>query len=248
MARFEDQVLLVTGASSGIGRATALRLASEGARLFLTDVVQDALEATAKEAEQAGGRVEARLADVADEAQAGASVEACVARFGRLDTLCNVAGVIEFQHTHETSFATWRRILSVNLDGVFLMTRAALPHLIATRGAIINVGSTAGIMGLPYGAAYGASKGGVHAFTRAVAVEYAKQGVRANAVCPASIETRMSRPRFPEHVDMKLLMRPSSLHGPRGPEVVANLIAFLASDEATHITGEEIRIDGAALA
>jgi NAD(P)-dependent dehydrogenase (short-subunit alcohol dehydrogenase family) len=248
MGRFDGQVLLLTGASSGIGRAAAVRLASEGASLFLTDVAEEALEETVKIAQQAGGQVDSQVCDVSDEAQARAGVEGCIARYGKLDTLCNIAGVIRFEHTDKTSFEMWRLILSVNLDGTFLMTREAIPHLLKTRGAIINIGSTAGLMGLPYGAAYGASKGGVHAFTRAVAVEYSKQGLRCNAICPASIETRMSAPEFPEGVDMSLLQRPASLHGVRSPEVVANLIAFLASDEAIHITGEEIRIDGAALA
>ncbi|MBW2424668.1 MAG: SDR family oxidoreductase [Deltaproteobacteria bacterium] len=248
MGRFDDHVFLLTGASSGIGRATSIRLASEGASLFLGDIASEALEETAKTAEQAGAQVTSRVFDVSDETQVREAVAACIERYGRLDTLCNIAGVIQGGHTKETSFETWRRILSVNLDGTFLMTREALPHLLETRGAIINIGSTAGLMGLPYGAAYGASKGGVHAFTRAVAVEYAKQGLRCNAICPGSIKTPMSNPGFPEDVDMTLVMRSASLQGTRGPEVVANLIAFLASDEAIHINGEEIRIDGAALA
>ncbi len=248
MARLDDRVILLTGASSGIGRATALKLASEGASLFLTDIAADPLEETAKRAAEAGVAVEHRVCDVSDESQARECVAACVERFGRLDALANVAGVIQFEHTDRTSFELWRRILSVNLDGTFLMTREAIPHLLATRGVIVNTGSTAGLMGLPYGAAYGASKGAVHAFTRAVAVEYSDRGLRCNAVCPASIDTGMARPRFPEGVDMALLNRPASLHGVRPPEVVADLIAFLISDDAIHITGEEIRIDGAALA
>lgn len=248
MSRFENQVLLLTGASSGIGRAAALRLASEGASLFLTDIVAEALEETAKSAEQAGAQVAVQVCDVSKEDQAREAVAACVARFGKLDTLCNIAGVIQFEHLTETSFELWRRILSVNLDGTFLMIREAIPHLLETRGSIINIGSTAGLMGLPYGAAYGASKGGVHALTRSVAVEYARQGLRCNAICPASIETRMASPKFPKDVDMKLLQRPASLHGVRSPDEVASLIAFLASKEAIHISGEEIRIDGAALA
>jgi NAD(P)-dependent dehydrogenase (short-subunit alcohol dehydrogenase family) len=249
MVRFDDQVVLLTGASSGIGRATALKLAAEGASLFLTDIAAEPLEETAKLANQVGSQpVEARVCDVSDEAQARAGVAACIERFGRLNALCNIAGVIQFEHTDKTSFEVWRRIMSVNLDGTFLMTREAIPHLLETKGAIVNTGSTAGLMGLPYGAAYGASKGGVHAFTRAIAVEYSTRGLRCNAVCPASIDTGMSQPRFPEGIDMKLLMRPASLHGVRPPEVVADLIAFLISDEAIHITGEEIRVDGAALA
>jgi NAD(P)-dependent dehydrogenase (short-subunit alcohol dehydrogenase family) len=248
MARIEDQIILLTGASSGIGRATALKLAAQGATLFLTDILAEPLEATAKDAAAAGGKIESRVCDVSKEADAVATVAACVERFGRLDALCNIAGVIQFEHAEKTSFEMWRRILSVNLDGTFLMAREALPHLVATKGVIVNMGSTAGINGLSYGAAYGASKGGVHAMTRSIAVEYAARGVRCNAVCPASIETAMSRPRFPKGVEMDLLNRAASLHGTRPPEVVANLVAFLLSDEAEHISGEEIRIDGAALA
>lgn len=248
MPDLSDRVILVTGASSGIGRASALRLAADGASLLVTDVVADALEETAKLVSDAGGRVESLVADVSDEAQSAGSVAACVERWGRLDVLCNIAGVIRFQHTHETSFETWRRILSVNLDGVFLMCRAAIPHLLETKGSIVNIGSTAGLMGLSYGAAYGASKGGVHAFTRAIAVEYAKQGLRANSICPASIESRMSAPEFPDDVDWDVLNRSASLHGVRPPDEVAKLVAFLASDDSRHISGAELRIDGAALA
>ncbi len=248
MPRFEHKVALITGAATGIGRATALRLAEEGAGLFLCDVAGEELARTAREAQACGAAVESRLCDVCDEAQVADAMAACIARFGRLDALCNVAGILYFEHFDRMPFERWRRVLAVNLDGTFLLCRAAIPHLLETRGAIVNVGSTAGLMGLPYGAAYGASKGGVHALTRAIAVEYAKRGLRCNAVCPASIETAMAHPSFPEGADMRLLMRPASLHGVRGPEVVADLIAFLASDEARHISGEEIRIDGAALA
>ena len=248
MKRFQHHVCYVTGASTGIGRSSALRLAEEGAALFLTDIAAADLEETAKLAREHGGDVETRICDVSDETQAGEGIATCVERYGRLDVACNIAGILRFAHTHEMSFENWRRILSVNLDGVFLTCRAAIPHLLETRGAIVNMGSTAGLMGLPYGAAYGASKGGVHALTRAIAVEYAQRGLRCNSICPASIETRMATPEFPKGVDMDLLMRPASLAGTRGPDEVAKLVAFLASDEALHINGEEIRIAGAALA
>ena len=248
MARFEGRVVLVTGAATGIGRATALRLAGEGASLFLCDLAADALGETAELAREGAKAVESRACDVGDEAQVRATVAACIARYAKLDALCNVAGILYFEHFEKIPLERWRRVQAVNVDGVFLMCREAMPHLCATRGAIVNVGSTAGLAGLPYGAAYGASKGAVHAMTRAIAVEYAARGVRANSVCPASIETRMAHPSFPEGVRMPLLQRAASLHGVRGPEVVADLIAFLASDEALHISGAEIRIDGAALA
>lgn len=248
MARFDGKVVLISGAATGIGRATALRLAGEGASLFLCDVAAEPLAETAGLARASAQAVESRACDVSDEAQVRGTVAACIARFARLDVLCNVAGILYFEHFEKIPLERWRRVQAVNVEGVFLMSREALPHLCATRGAIVNVGSTAGLAGLPYGAAYSASKGAVHAMTRAIAVEYARRGVRCNAVCPASIETSMAHPTFPKGVDMPLLQRAASLHGVRGPEVVADLIAFLASDEALHISGAEIRIDGAALA
>ncbi|MDC1295421.1 SDR family oxidoreductase [Myxococcota bacterium] len=253
MPRFKNQVLLLTGAGSGIGRATTLKLAAQGASLFVTDVAADALKETlelaADAASESGARIASSVTDISDEAQAKASVVACLDEFGKLDALCNNAGVIGYRHTHEMDFDFWRKILSVNLDGTFLMTREAIPHLLKTRGAIVNIGSTAGLSGLAYGSAYSASKGAVHAFTRAIAVEYASQGLRANSICPASIETGMTKPTaMPEGADFSLLERLSSLHGVSGPEAVADLILFLASEDARHISGEEIRIDGAALA
>jgi len=253
MARFTDQVLIVTGAAAGIGRAAALKLAAEGASVFLTDVAAEGLEETTKLAGEAatasGGRIESSVSDISDEAQAKASVAACIDAFGKLDTLCNNAGIIGYRNTHEMDFAFWRKVMSVNVDGTFLMTREALPHLIESKGAIVNIGSTAGLAGLSYGAAYSASKGAIHAFTRAIAVEYASRGIRANSICPASIDTNMMKASsMPDGADFSLLQRLSSLHGAAGPERVADLILFLASEDALHISGEEIRIDGAALA
>ena len=167
---------------------------------------------------------------------------------GSLDVLCNIAGILRFDNFHELSLSDWNKIISVNLTGVFLMCRAAIPHLIQSKGNIVNAASTAGIMGLAYGGAYSASKGGVAAMTRSIAIEYAKQGLRANAVSPADIKTGMTKaPEFPEGADFKLLMRASSLSGVKGPEVIANVVAMLASEDGCHINGENIRVDGGAL-
>ena len=249
MRRFEDKVALVTGAASGIGRATAIRLGAEGASVFCADVQGDALQETAKLVGETGADAEARLCNVADENEVNACVAACVERFGGLDVLANVAGILRFGHAHELSFETWRQVLGVNLDGSFLMCRAALPHLLARGGSIVNVSSVAALSGLAYGAAYAASKGGMSALTRTLAVEYAKQGLRCNAVDPGSIKTPMSAggAGLPKDADIPLVMRHNTLDRPRGPEEVASLIAFLASEEAAHINGEEVRIDGGAL-
>ena len=250
MRRFEDKVVLITGAASGIGLATAERIASEGGSVFCADVQAEAVEAAAKKAAALGAESASGVCDVSDEAAVEATMAACIERFGRLDSLCHVAGILRFGHTHEFAFDTWRKILSVNLDGTFLMCRAALPHLLETHGNIVNIASTAGLAGLPYGAAYGASKGGVLAFTRALAVEYGKQGIRVNSVCPGSIKTPMTSggAGLPEDADFKLVMRQMALDQARGPETVASLIAFLASEDAAHVNCEDILVDGGAMA
>jgi NAD(P)-dependent dehydrogenase (short-subunit alcohol dehydrogenase family) len=248
MKRFEDHAAFITGAASGIGRATALRLAQEGASLFLCDVQAAALDAAAKEAREAGATVETAIVDVCDESQVGAAVANAVAALGRLDVVCNVAGILRFDHTHELALADWSRVVAINLTGTFLVCREAIPHLLAARGNIVNIASTAGMTGHPWAAAYAASKGGVIAMTRALAVEYAAQGVRANSICPGSIETPITQAfRVPEGANPKLVRRMMPLTGFAPAEKVANLVAFVASEEGSHITGEEIRVDGGAL-
>ncbi len=249
MRRFDGKVAFVTGAAAGIGRATALRLASEGASLFVIDLAQDGLEETAKLCEELGAEVAHARCDVTREAEVRATVQACVDRFGRLDALCNIAGIILLQHFEKLTVEQFRRVLEVNLVGTFMLCQAALPHLLATRGAIVNTSSTSALAGLPYGSAYGTSKGGVSALTRTLAVEFGKQGLRCNAVNPGSIQTAMSGGGIlPEDADMRLMARTMSLSKPMGPEVVAGVIAMLASDDGIHINGEEIRVDGGTLA
>ncbi|MAE95548.1 MAG: short-chain dehydrogenase [Deltaproteobacteria bacterium] len=248
MERFAEKVVLITGASSGIGRATAERLAQEGASLVLADVQEEGLEATAKQCRDIGARVETLRCDVSQASDAEAAVAAAVAHFGGLDVLVNIAGILTLEHTKDTSLETWERVLRVNLTGTFLMCQAALPQLLERGGNIVNTSSTAALAGMPYGAAYGASKGGVLAFTRTLAVEYARQGLRANAICPGSIKTPMTgRSGLPEDPDWKLIQRAMALDEARGPETVAAVIAMVASQDGAHINGESIRMDGGAL-
>jgi len=249
MRRMEGKVAFVTGAAGGIGRATALRLAAEGASLYLVDLASEALEETVGLAEKEGAQVVGARCDVSDEADVKQNVAACVERFGKLDALCNVAGILLLDHFPNIAADQFRRVLEVNLVGPFMLAQAALPHLLETKGSIVNVSSTSALAGMPYGAAYGTSKGGVSALTRTLAVEFGKHGVRCNAVNPGSILTAMAGPGVvPDDADMKLIMRAQPLDKPRPPEVVASVIAMLVSRDGSHINGEEIRVDGGTLA
>jgi meso-butanediol dehydrogenase/(S,S)-butanediol dehydrogenase/diacetyl reductase len=249
MNRFDDKVVLITGAASGIGLASVERIAQEGGTILCADVQADAVQASAKRAIELGADAASVVCDVSDPEQVKRTIAECVDRFGRIDALCNIAGILRFEHTHALDLELWDRILGVNLTGTFLMCREALPHLVESRGCIVNMSSTAALAGLPYGAAYGASKAGVLGLTRAIAVEYGRKGVRANAICPGSITTPMTKnPDFPEDVNMKLVMRAMPLDEFRGPETVASLVAFLASEDAAHVNGERVRVDGATLA
>ncbi len=251
LERFTDRVIIVTGAASGIGKATAARLAAEGAKVLASDIVADALEASVAEANAGagpGGEVVAHVADISDEAQAAGTVEAAVGRWGHLDGLCNIAGMLRTVRTHECDLATWNKIIDVNLTGTFLMCRAALPHLITSKGSIVNAASTSSFFGHPWMAAYAASKGAIAALTQTLAVEYSKEGVRVNAIAPGSVHSNItSNVAFPDDLtkdEGKLVRRIMSPTGFGDPEDVAAVVAMLASVDGKHITGEVIRIDG----
>lgn len=251
MERFIDRVVVVTGAASGIGRATAARLAAEGAKVVASDITAQSLADAVSEANagsSAGGEVVGHVADIGDENQAAATITEAVDRWGRLDALCNIAGMLRTVRTHECDLETWNRVLHVNLTGTFLMCRAALPHLIESRGAIVNAASTSSFFGHPWMSAYAASKGGIAAFTHTLAVEYCTDGVRVNAVAPGSVSTGItSNVEFPGDLtkeEGRLVRRIMSPTGFGEPADVAAVVAMLASDDGRHITGEIVRIDG----
>ena len=246
--RFDGRGVLVTGAASGIGRATALRLAEEGASLVLADLDEPGLARTA-EACEGGGAVHVQRCDVSDERSVSDLVARAVEELGGLDVLCNVAGILAFEDFRNTTLEQWNRILAVNLTGTFLVCREALPHLLERGGNIVNTASTAALAGHPWTAPYSASKGGVLALSLTLAVEFGKLGVRCNVVAPGSIETPIQDAfRLPEGADAKLLHRIMALDRMRGPETVAGAIAFLASDDGAHVNGEVLRVDGGTLA
>ncbi|MCU1460553.1 MAG: 3-oxoacyl-ACP reductase [Acidimicrobiales bacterium] len=240
--RYADKIVLVTGAASGIGRATALRVAEEGGSVACLDVAADGAEKTAAEI---GGRAKAYGCNVADEDSVTAAVAAVVGDFGRLDVTCNIAGIGKFAHTVDASKDEWDRIIAVNLTGTFLMCRASIPHLLETGGNIVNTASTAGVIGQPYSAAYCASKGGVRLLTQALAWEFVDRGIRVNAVAPGGVQTPLIQNfGFPEGANLKLFDKITSPMGWCQPEEVAGLFAYLGSDEARYINGALFTIDG----
>jgi NAD(P)-dependent dehydrogenase (short-subunit alcohol dehydrogenase family) len=245
MLRYDGRTALVTGAGSGIGRATVLRLVEEGASVLAVDLSEEGLAVTAAEADREGA-VSSLVGDVSDPDLAPAAVAAAMALEGRLDLVVNAAGILRFEHSHDADMEAWEKVLAVNLTGTFRFCRAAISSLLDGGGAIVNVASTSSQFGHPWAAAYASSKGGVLALTKTLAVEYAKQGLRVNAVCPGSIETPITGQfHLPEGADAKLLHRIMSPTGMAPPAVVAAAIAYLGSDDATHVNGEDLRIDGA---
>lgn len=249
-SRFAGKTAIVTGAASGIGRATVIRLIAEGANVLGVDLNAAGLAETATLAQAVaayGGKVSSATASVADEAAVKKVVTDFVVNEGKLDVLINMAGYLRSSHTTETSLKSFNDLIQVNLTGTFLFCREALPHLVKTRGNIVNAASTSAYFGHPYMAAYSASKGAVAAMTHALAWEYLQQGVRVNAVAPGGIMTPLVEATpagFPEGVDTRLFAHLTPMTSFGMPEDVAGVIAMLASKDGAHITGEIIRIDG----
>ena len=245
MRRFADRVVVVTGAASGIGEATAARFGAEHGVVACLDLNERGARETADAIVAAGGRAHAWSLDVTDAEQVEGVIGAVASVLGRPAVCCNIAGIGRFARSEEQPVDDFRRIIEVNLVGTFAVSRACLPHLLEARGCIVNISSSAGIFGQPYNAAYCASKGGVSLMTRAMAVEYNRRGVRVNAVAPAGIDTPITKDfGFVEGSDVREYMKMMPPTGEMGtPEMVAATIAFLASDEASYITGAIVPID-----
>ncbi len=244
--RFADRAVFLTGAASGIGRATAIRLASEGARIFACDVDKPKLDETVAAITAAGGSAAAHPLDVSDPLACREAVAAAALRFKKLDVLCNIAGVMCWGHATEISEAEWNRVVAVNLSGVFFLCQAAIPHLLETRGVIVNMASAAGIKGQAYTLPYSATKAAVVSLTKCLALEYGKRGLRAVAVAPGGVKTPLTAgTKFPEGADMTLIHKMMSLVPLAEPEEIAAAVAYLASDEARFVNGAVLSIDGA---
>lgn len=242
--RLAGEIAIVTGAGSGIGRATALRLAAEGAKLACADANERAARDTAQAIIGNGGEAIAYEADVTREDACAAIVEATLARFGSLTTLVNSAGIRPERPGPTPTFIEWQKVVNVNLTGSYLASRAAMNALVASgNGVIINLASIFGLVGGSTGAAYAASKGAIVNLTRQMAIEWAPK-VRVNCICPGVIETPMTAGlrENPAWADAVLKRYPIGRFGQ--PEEIAAAILFLASDEASFITGAALPVDG----
>jgi 3-oxoacyl-[acyl-carrier protein] reductase len=235
--RFANRVAIVTGAARGIGKAIATRLATEGAIVVIADADRKAAEVTAKELEAAGRNVMASALDVSDPAQVAAGVQSVLERFGRIDILVNNAGIVgEVVPVREMSDAEWHRVMSVNLHGVFYCSRAVLPAMLSRKwGRIVSLASVAGKEGNANMAAYSVSKAGVICLTKSLAKEVARDGITVNCVTPALTETDMARSFSPEQ--KALLASKVPMGRLASPDEIAAVVAFLASNEASFVTG-----------
>jgi len=247
--RVEGKVALVTGAASGLGAAAARRLAAEGASVMLTDVSADAGRAVADEIIAAGGRAAFCNHDVTSEAEWERAVAATAERFGSLNVLVNNAGVVGLHALMTHEYEAWRRILAVNLDGVFLGLRHAGPAISAAGGgSVINISSIMGKVGFPGSAAYCASKGGVALLTKAAALEWAPLGIRVNSVHPGFIDTPMVSNALQEMGNVNevrdMIISRHALGRLGVPSEIGDAVVFLASDESSFMTGSELVVDG----
>ncbi|MFE1396996.1 SDR family NAD(P)-dependent oxidoreductase [Nocardiopsis dassonvillei] len=253
MERFTGRRILVSGSGSGMGRAIVLRLLREGGTVVGVDISADGLEGTAALAEKEGtaDRLTTRVLDISDEAAVTDVVGSSITDLGGLDVLVNAAGMLRAAHTHEETLEQWNRVIGVNLTGTFLMVRTALPALVESgAGVIINFASTSATFAHPYMTAYAASKGGIQSMTHSLALEYAKQGLRAVTMVPGGVESNMTATTLgilPEDRDWDLFgkLQPVLGGGRFGSaESVAGVVAMAASEDGAFISGTEIRIDG----
>ena len=246
MKKLDNKVALVTGAASGIGRATALRFAKEGARVLLADIDESGLADAVANIEQSGGQATAQVFDACSEADCCAIVKTAVDTWGKLDVVANIAGIAGFWRLEEINADAWSRSIAINLTAPMVISREALPQLIETQGNIVNMASTAGLGGQAYNSMYAATKHGLVGMTKSLALELADKNVRVNAICPGAVKTALNQKlRWTNDMDDKLIQRLSPvLDHMADPDEIAVLATYLASDDARFVTGADMAIDG----
>jgi len=247
--RLAEKVVIITGAGRGIGRAAALLFASEGARLALVDINEESGEAAAEEVRLQGGEAIYVKTDLTHSAQVKMMADTVVEKYGRIDVLYNNAGINHFGKVTDADEAAWDRVMAVNAKSVFLTCKFVIPIMAKQKkGVIINTGSAASLVGLANLSAYTASKGAVLQLTRNMALDYAKDGIRVNAICPGVTATEMTEQVIYDDPDPKAARERFDRVIPRGsmaaPIEIANAALFLASDESSYITGAAIPVDG----
>jgi NAD(P)-dependent dehydrogenase (short-subunit alcohol dehydrogenase family) len=243
--RYAGKVALVTGGGSGLGAAICRRLASEGAQVAVLDRNLAGAEALVAEIGAQGGVAVALQADVTDFASTQAAVDAVVQRFGRLDLAVNNAGIGPgFMPTAEHSLESWNQVLAVNLTGVFHSMKAELPHMQAAGGAVVNIASVSGLVGLAGVAPYTASKHGVVGLTKSAALEYGKYGIRVTAVCPTFVKTPLTTVALSEESQWQALDAQHAIGRCATPEDVAGMVAYLGSTDGAVLTGAAYPVDG----
>lgn len=241
---------IVTGAGSGIGRAIALTLARSGAEVMVNDIIGERAEETVAMIAAAGGNALASVADIADENAVAGFVSDAVQRWGRIDILCNNAGIMDkIEFVEDVSTELWNRVFAVNVTGQFFVMRAALPHMRkAGKGAIVNTVSIAGLRGAAAGATYVASKHALAGLTKSVAWSHGNEGIRCNGICPGAIDTNITNGQGLEAFDEQGLARAwpvmALCERASGPQAIANAALFLVSDAAYYINGVMLPVDG----
>ena len=248
--RLEGKVALISGGARGQGAAEAKLFAGEGAKVVFGDILDDLGKQVEAEIHEVGGEALYVHLDVTNAADWASAVEAAVSRYGRLDVLVNNAGITIRKNVEDTTEEDWDRIMAINAKGVFLGTKQAIPAMRESGGgSIVNISSTAGLVGSPYsGASYAATKGAVRLFTKATAIQYAKEGIRCNSVHPGLLETPMTQDMLADaaHREERTQRIPMGRVGTA--EDVAYGVLYLASDESSFVTGSELVIDGGATA